>query len=177
MKDNSNYKINLLPNDIIINEVEKTTKTHKKELNNIDKIKTICLKLDGIIQYKKKNIDLNQVSSVQKDLASYDDYFNQNLMNKADYTWSSDEFASYYYYFKFKLFLNYVFFDDNKKVEYYLKAMKIFTNIYQELKEISNVSFYEKIGALTSLYARLKTDFEHKDNKNHLIGEYRLLIK
>ena len=174
MKEKSNYIINLLPNDIIIHENNISKQDKKKELNDINKMKTICDEIEKIIIFEEE-VDLNKKQKIQNDLTQYDDYFNQNLMNKGDYIWNSEEFSFYYHYFKFKLFLIYLYYDDNKKVEYYLSAIKIFANTYKELKEFTDVSFYEKICVITSLYVKLKTDFEHKENKNHSIGEYRLL--
>ena len=46
--------------------------------------------LEKIIQDK----DLNKISKIIKDLAPYDNYFNQNLMNKGEDNWNSDEFIS-----------------------------------------------------------------------------------
>lgn len=60
-------------------------------------------------------------------------------------------------------------------IEYYNSAIKIFTNIYEQLKKIYNVSNYEKICAITSLYRRLKRDFNNKENIAYLIGEYTLI--
>ena len=119
--------------------------------------------------------DLNKISKIIKDLAPYDNYFNQNLMNKGEDNWNSDEFISYFHYFKFKLFLNYTYVNDNTQVAYYNSAIKIFTNIYEQLKKIYNISNYEKIYAITSLYRRLKEDFNNKENIAYLIGEYTLI--
>ena len=127
--------------------------------------------LEKIIQDK----DLNKITKIIKDLAPYDNYFNQNLMNKGEDNWNSDEFISYFHYFKFKLFLNYTYVNDNRQVEYYNSAIKIFTNIYEQLKKIYNISNYEKICAITSLYRRLNGDFNNKENIAYLIGEYTLL--
>ena len=60
--------------------------------------------LEKIIQDK----DLNKITKIIKDLAPYDNYFNQNLMNKGEDNWNSDEFISYFHYFKFKLFFYFI---------------------------------------------------------------------
>lgn len=56
-----------------------------------------------------------------------------------------------------------------------LQAMGIFKNIFQELTKISNISNYDKICAITSFYRRLKADFQNKENKDSIVGEYKLL--
>ena len=96
-------------------------------------------------------------------------------MNKGEDNWNSDEFISYFHYFKFKLFLNYTYVNNNRQVAIYNSAIKIFTNIYEQLKKIYNISNYEKIYAITSLYRRLKEDFNNKENIAYLIGEYTLI--
>ena len=144
-------------------------------MKDINKMKVIIKEIDNIVKCNIINVEQYKISKIINELTPYDIYFNQNLMNKEEYDWSSDEFNYYFYYYKFKLFLLYILSDDNKKIDYYSCAMKIFTGIYNELKTISNVNDYDKICAITSLYVRLKSDFGHKENKAHVIGEYKLI--
>ena len=175
MKENSSYKINLLPNDIIIQECTKNKKNMKKQLNDINEINSIVNKIKDIVKKDRKNTDYDKMNKIINEMKQYDEYFNQNLLNKEDETWSKDEFILYYHYFLFKLFLNYACIDDNRKFEYYHSAMKIFEEVYGELEKISNVSIYEKICAIVSLYTRFKIDCENKENKGYLIADYKLI--
>ena len=175
MKKNSSYQINILQNDTIIQEIKETSIKTKKILNDFTKMKIIVKEIDEFIKIDNKEINFDKMKEIIAKLSPYDDYFNQNLMNKEDNDWNYEELIFYYYYFKFKLFLNYKTDEDSKKINYYKCAIEIFENIYKELEKISNVTFYHKICAITSLYLRLKSDCEHKENKSHLIGQYKLL--
>lgn len=175
MKENSNYKINLLPNDIIVQEIKESLQITKEELKDFDKLNILIKKIDEFIKNKRVGIDYSKMKQICDELEPFDYYFNQNLMNKESFDWSLEELNYYYYYFQFKLFINYITVCDNSKIAYYHSAMKIFKNIFEELGKMSNVTIYEKICAVLSLYMRLKGDCEHKENKNHLIGEYKLL--
>ena len=171
MKKNESYKINLLKNDIIVQENRESPKNEKIEIKNINDMKKINIEIDTLIENK----DVNKLKDIIKKLSPYDDYFNQYLINKREYNWNSDEFVSYYHYFKFKIYLLSISVSYYRKVEYYQSALKIFTNIYNQLNKIKNVNFYEKICAITSLYRKFKSDAESKENKNYGIGEYKLL--
>ena len=170
MKEKSSYKINILSNDAAVQENSKFL-YEKIKMNDFEKMKEICIWIDKITQDK----DLNKISKITKELVPYENYFNQNLMNKGEYQWNIEEFKFYFYYFKFKLFLLHACSFDNRKVDYYSSALKIYSNIYEDLTNITNISFYEKICAITSLYQRLKGDAENKENKKYIIGKYTLL--
>ena len=170
MEENSSYKINILPNDIIVQK-NNVSNCEKIKMHDFKEMKEISKEIDKTIQ----EINLKRISSITKKLSPYEYYFNQYLINKAKFEWNSDEFESFYHYCKFKLFLNYSCVDEKYQVEYYISANKIFTNIYEELSGITNVNYYEKICAITSFYRRLKSDFENKENKDFLIGEYKLI--
>ena len=171
MKENSSYKINILSNDIIIQENQESAKLEKKEIKDLDEMKKINVEVDKIIDHE----DLNKIEKIKIKLSPYDEYFNQNLFNKGEFNWSSDEFICYYHYFKFKIFLLYKCGISSRKMEYYFYALKIYSNIYEQLKLIPDVSDYDKICAITSLYRKLKSDAENKENKKHSIGEYKLI--
>ena len=171
MEEKKNYKINLLPNDIIVQENLELPKLEKKEIKDLKEMKILNAAIDKII----KDRDTSKIKYIENKLAPYDDYYNQDLMNKEEFNWNSDEFTGYYHYFKFKLFLLNSCEISSRKIEYYLKAIKIFSDIYEQLKLINDVSVYEKIRAITSFYRKLRNDAENKENKKHLIGEYKLL--
>ena len=175
MKENSSYKINLLPNDIIVQEIKESLQITKEELNDFDKLNILMKEIDEFIKNQRDDIDYSKMKQICDELEPLDYYFNQNLMNKENCIWYLDELYYYYFYFQFKLFINYVTVSDNSKITYYHSAMKIFKNIFEELEKMSNITIYEKICAVLSLYMRLKGDCEHKENKNHLIGEYKLI--
>ena len=171
MEGNTNYKINLLPNDIVVQENLELPKLEKKEIKDLNEMKILNVEIDKIIEDK----DINKIKDIENKLSPYDDYFNQDLMNKEEFNWNSDEFTGYYHYFKFKLFLLNSCGISSRKIEYYFKAIKIFSDIYEHLKLINDVSAYEKICAITSLYRKLRSDAENKENKKYLIGEYKLI--
>ena len=175
MKDNSSYKMFLLPNETIIQENNLTEEKKKTEINNIENMKIICKDIEEIVKYNHKNVNHTKIKQIINELTPYDKYFNQHLLNREEYNWSSDEFFSYYHYYKFKLFLMYVCNNSCEKMKYYRLALKVFTDIYQQLQNYLNISVFEKIRAITSLYIKLKNDCEHKENKNSIIGEFRLL--
>ena len=159
MKEYSSYKVNILPNDIIVQE-NKKTEFEKIKIDNFSQIKEISEEINKII----KEDQIKEVSAIIEKLKNYKEYFNQNLLNKEKYEWTSEEFVAYYHYFKFKLFWNYSSVFEKKQVDYYNSAIKIFNRIYEELIKIENVNYYEKICAIVSLYRRLKIDFESKEN-------------
>ena len=175
MKANESYKINILPNDIIVQESKPIFSEKKIEMTKLMKYKKIIQKIDVIIQKGKDKLNPNEIKTTIDELKDYDNYFNQYLLNKGEYIWTKEEFISYYYYYKFKLFLNYAYVGDFREVVYYYHSLKIFTNIYEELAKITNVNYYEKICSIVSLYIRLKGDCECKENKTHSIGEYKIL--
>ena len=170
MEENSSYKINILPNDIIVQK-NNETKCEKIKMHDFKEMKEISKEINKTIQED----NLKKISSIIKKLSPYEDYFNKYLINKEKFKWNSDKFESFYHYCKFKLFLNYSCVDERCQVEYYISAIKIFTNMYEELSGITNVNYYEKICAITSFYRKLKSDFENKENKCFLIGEYKLI--
>ena len=172
MKENSSYKINILSNDIIIHENKESAKLEKKEIKDLDEMKKINIEIDKIVNDE----DLNKIEEIKKKLSPFDEYFNQNLFNKGEFNWSSDEFICYYHYFKFKIFILYKCGISSRKMDYYFHALKIYSNIYVQLKQISDVSDYDKICAITSLYRKLRGDAENKENKKHSIGEYKLML-
>ena len=171
MEGKKNYKINLLPKDIIVQENLELPKLEKKEIKDLKEMKILNAEIDKII----KDRDTSKIKYIENKLAPYDDYYNQDLMNKEEFNWNSEEFTGYYHYFKFKLFVLNSCEISSRKIEYYLKAIKIFSDIYEQLKLINDVSVYEKISAITSLYRKLRNDAENKENKKHLIGEYKLI--
>ena len=171
MKENSNYKINILSKDIIIQENQESTKIEKKEIKDLDEMKKINVEIDKIVSDE----DLNKIEKIKNELSPYYEYFNQYLFNKGEFNWSQYEFICYYHYFKFKIFLLYKCGISSRKIEYYFYALKIYSNIYEQLKHISDISDYDKICAITSLYRKLKCDAENKENKKHSIGEYKLI--
>ena len=63
----------------------------------------------------KDNVDYGEMNKIIDKLKPYDEYFNQNLMNKEDNIQNQEEFDFYYHYFQFKLLLNYVCIDNYKK--------------------------------------------------------------
>ena len=170
MKANSSYKVNILPNDIIVQE-NKKTECEKIKIDNFCLIKEISEDINKIIQEDQ----IKEVTTIIEKLKNYEKYFNQNLLNKEKYEWISEEFVAYYHYCKFKLFLNYSCVFEKKQVDYYSSAIKIFNRIYEEITKMENVNYYEKICAIVSLYRRLKIDFDNKENKLALIGEYKLI--
>ena len=108
-------------------------------------MKIIVKEIDEFIKIDNKEINFDKMKEIIAKLSPYNDYFNQNLMNKEDNDWNYEELTFYYYYFKFKLFLNYKTDEDNKKINYYKCAIEIFENIFKELEKISNVNFNQKI--------------------------------
>ena len=175
MKENSSYKINILPHDIIVQENQESKLKNKIKLDDFNKMKNIVKDIDEFIKKDRINMDFNEMKKIINKLNPYENYFNQNLMDKEDNNWNQDELTFYYHYFLFKLYLNYATIDDSSRITYYYSAMKIFKNIYKELDKISNVNIYEKICGLVSLYMSIKSDCDNKENKCHLIGEYKLL--
>ena len=175
MKENSSYKINLLPNDIIVQEIKESLQIKKEELKNFNKFNIIIKEIEEFIKNNRDDTDYIKMKQICDKLEPNDYYFNQNLMNKEDCNWSLDELNYYYYYYQFKLFINYATVSENSKITYYYSAMKIFKNIFEELEKMPNITIYEKICGILTLYMRLKGDCEHKENKNHLIGEYKLI--
>ena len=178
MKKNESYQINILPNNTIIQEIKKPSPAKKIKLNNINQMKNIVKEIQEFIKSNMEDIDMidnDKRNKIISDLGPFDDYFNQNLINKEENDWNSDEFTFYYYYFQFKLFLNYSSMYESRKILYYRSAIDVYKNIFEELKNISNVTVYQKICAITSLYARLRIDCIHKENKSHVIGQYKLI--
>ena len=171
MEEQKSYKISLLPKDIIVQENQETNKLFKEEIKNIKEMKRINGEIDKIVDKG----DFNKIKNMISQLSPYDEYFNQDLMNKSEFKWNTDEFECYYHYFKFKLYLLRCCGIISEKVEYYSSAIKIFFDIYEQLKLIPDISNYEKICAITSLYRRLKSDCENKENHIHSIGKYKLV--
>ena len=172
MEEQKSYKISLLPKDIIVQENQEPNQLFKKEIKDIKEMKRINCEIDKIVNKG----DFNKTKNMISQLSPFDEYFNQDLMNKSEIKWNADELECYFYYFKFKLFLLKCC-DDNvfEKIEYYSSAIKIFSDIYEQLKSIPDVSNYEKICAITSLYRRLKGDCDNKENRVHAIGNYKLV--
>ena len=175
MKENGNYKINLFPNDIIIQEIKRNKKIQKEELIDLNEWNNIVKDIDALIEKNRKNTDLVKMKKIIDEIEKYDKYFNQNLMNKEEENWNLEEFTFYYYYFQFKLFIKYVCANNIRKISYYHSAMGIYKKIFNELEEMKNITPYEKICAIASLYNRLNSDCDNKENKNYIIGEYELI--
>ena len=175
MKENASYKINILQNNTIIQESSISQPDAKIKLEDFNKMKNIAIQIEEFVKHDRKNMDPIKMNNIINELKPFDKYFNQNLLNKENNDWNSDEFIFYYHYYKFKLYLKYANNNNNRKISYYHSALQIFENIFDELCQIPNISTYIKICALTSLYVRFKIDCEHKENKNHLIGQYKLI--
>ena len=175
MKENLSYKIDMFENDIIIHENKESPSKEKIKLNDFNKMTTISKEIENFIKNERTKVNFDQMKKIIEELQPYDNYFNQNLMNKEDNNWRSEEFNFYYYYFQFKLYLMYVTNKDSTKITYYQAANQIFKNTFKELEKMKNVTFFQKICAIVSLYIRFKTDCENKENKSHLIGQYKLI--
>ena len=142
MEEKSSYKINILPHDIIVQENEESKLKNKIKLDDFNEMKSIVNDIDEFLKKNRNDMDFNEMKKIIDELNPYEDYFNQNLMNKEDNNWSSDELTFYYHYFQFKLYLNYATIDDSSRISYYYTAMRIFKNIYTELDKIENVNIY-----------------------------------
>ena len=176
IKVKSSYKISIISNNIIVQEMENYYKIMKIDLEN--KNIKILEKIKDEIEIILKNIeDKNKINSVEENLKPFYKYFNQNLINKEIFLWDEKEFTFFYYYYLFKLILKYNKAIISSLLKYYSEAISIFTNIYKQLNKIKNVSLHEKICALVSLYNKLINDQHHKNNKSYIIGEYEILDK
>ena len=176
MKNAKNYIINLLPKDIIIqrnNDKEKEIK--KVNLKNFNKFKQIFVKIDELIKIGKSKKDDVAISTIKKKLKSYKKYFYQNLINKGNCDWKPEEFISYYYFYKFKIFLRYIYTHSSEKIIYYYKALQIYEKIYKDLNDIFNATIYDKICIIKSLYGQFLKECNNKANKYSNIGEYKIL--
>lgn len=117
MEENSSYKITLLPNDIIVQENKKFA-YEKIKITNFNNLNKIYVEIDDVIKDK----DLTKFSKIKNELIPYEKYFNQNLMNKGNDDWNSEELTAFFYYCKFKLFLNYSCVDENNQIFYYIAS-------------------------------------------------------
>ena len=121
------------------------------------------------------NDELNKIEIINNKLKEYSPYFTQNLINKDEEKWTLDELWCYFYYFKFRLYNISVEKNGIYKIAYFQSAINIFKKIYTELMNITNITIYDKICAIVSLYNRFITDYENEENKHCIIGHYILL--
>ena len=185
IESNLSYKITILPKDIILQKIKESTESKKYLMNNREKMKKIQNKIQNILKMKfTKNIIfdkelekiiLDDILNIKDELKPYYEYFNQNLINKEEEIWDSEEFISFYNYYIFNLILNAINHNDVQINDYYNSSLELFYNIFNKLNKINDVTYYEKICSITSLYIKLKSDCENNENKNHELGEYELI--
>ena len=97
-------------------------------------------------------------------------------MNKEEEKWEIEEFQAFYYFYIFRLFFKSKTNKDSLRKEYFRLAVKIFSEKYNELMIMCELNSYEKISAITSLYKILIYNCDENGNKEHSIGEYKILL-
>ena len=95
MKEKSSYKINILPNNVIIQENSISKSEEKEKLEDFNKMKYFMEQIDELVKNNRNNINLTKMEKIIKDLEPFDKYFNQNLINKENNHWGYDEFIFY----------------------------------------------------------------------------------
>ena len=168
IKKNSSYKVLILPNDnIIVHEIKKKEKNDKININ-INDFKPLETKIDNLM----KNYDKEEATKLNNEIEKFDNYFQQNLLNKENFNWSIEEFKAYYYFHIFHLFLSSKQARNNEKLDYYTSSLILYSNKYNELLITFDLNDYDKILAISTLYSLINFNARDDINKYCLLGDY-----
>ena len=171
IKQNSSYKVVVLPTKkILVFQINSEKKNEKTNLD-IDGFKLVQNRIDNLINKYSKD-ELNNISN---ELKKYNSYFDQALISKEDFDWKFEELQAFYYYHFFRMFYFSKTEKNDKLKEYYNNAIKIFCYNYKILLNTFEINIYNKILAIKSLYSIINYDSTNDKNKNYLIGSYTFM--
>ena len=168
IKKNSSYTVLVLPKDkIIVHEIFEQEKNDKISIS-INDFKSLETKIGNVM----KNYDKDETTKLNNEMGKFDNYFQQNLLNKENFNWTTEEFIAYYYFYIFHLFLSSKQAKKNEELEYYSSSLTLYSNKYKELLETFDLNAYDKILAISTLYSLINFNAMDDINKYCLLGDY-----
>ena len=171
LKHNMSYKIVVLPKtQILVYEIRKSEEIFKNDIN-LEEFKILQNRIEKVMREKQED----EMITIFNSLQLYNTYFDQILINKEDFDWKLAEFQAFYFYHAFKLFFHSEIEKDDRIRKFYRLSESVFSTNYETLLCNLNMSIYDKILAIKSLYEMLYNDFINKKNKTLLVGEYAFI--
>jgi len=168
IKEKSSYKVLVLPsNKIIVHEIIEQEKNDKININ-INDFKCVESKITNLMT----NYDKEEAIKLNKEIGKFDNYFQQNLLNKKKFNWTTDEFIAYYHFHLFHLFLSSKQAKNDAKLDYYISSLTLYSNKYKELFTTFDLNDYDKILAISTLYSLINFNARNNINKFCILGDY-----
>lgn len=176
IKNLLSYKISIFPsNNVLVQEI-KTDVEHKSLIIEKDIKDFINKNVPIIFDNKITKEERNKLyKEINNKISPHKEYFRQDLIKLKNKDWEFTDYTLFYNYYRFSLLA--LSENNNVKIKNYFKeALKQFEKINLELFNFQDqLTNYEKILALFSLYHTLILDGIDKYNKDHICGEYFLL--
>ena len=166
LKNNLSYKVVVLPKSkTLVYEIKEPEKIEKINLD-LEQFKLIQNKIENVL--KKENEE--EITYISNELKKYNKYFDQVLINKEDFDWIFEEFQAFYYYLIFQLLYKSKNETNDRLIKYYQDSLSIFSYNYKVIMLTFEISNYDKVLAIKSLYIMIC--YDSLSNKNYLIGKY-----
>ena len=168
IKEKSSYKVLVLPNNkIIVHEIKEQEKNDKINVS-INDFKCLEAKIANLMN----NYNKEEATKLNNEIGKFDNYFQQNLLNKENFNWTTDEFTAYYYFHIFHLFLSSKQAENDAKLEYYSLSLTLYSNKYKELLIAFDLNDYDKILAISTLYSLINFNARDDINEYCILGDY-----
>ena len=169
LKNNMSYKVVLLPkNKNLVYEIKEPEKIEKINLD-LEQFKLVQNRIENVLKAGTEE----EIKDISKELEKYNKYFDQILINKEDFDWKFEEFQPFYFYLKFNLFYKSKNETAAELIEYYQNSLSIFSQNYDEILFTFEISNYDKVLAIKSLYIMIC--YDSLNNDSYILGSYQFL--